>query len=533
MMMSMDDSNSRKRGRSETPTMTTAPTMQDNRAVEMDAARAAQLRDPIQRNGALNDLLKLSASHESNYSLPGDVTLKELANIAIYDCLEWQQPLPASDDEIPVFRSQRSWIKAPTHAAGDWASHCQKKLGSSRGALDLEQLKTLEVVLVILRNLSFVGANLRLLAYSPDIVAVLVGCVYEGANHYSGTGEDSSSSIGSNSLTLSAIHILVNLAPYLDVSGQKLFSDKLFYAPEKSKEGPSVPDSSAFGQAAGGKWGFGGLWLAKRLDTKEDAVSDVTKEMLLSLTSNYLVQVWSIFPALTQVLTDSKSTRPVIMTAMDLLQELINHARVGVVGSVQDQNEDDEIPTIRAILAHMPDSMLQRLIDLLYVPRLGPDSLDYVDPVHNIVTRVTTLKLLVGYDATVDTDVRDRALDVLVPLLELDSPRMAARLGFDPVTGRVRTRLLDALVPILTTAVGRNEASMLASQLFRELSRAEENKEGLQYVQERLVELASRDARVSTLVWNHLYVTPVVEEDSDADDSDTGDNDNGDDEGSD
>jgi hypothetical protein len=177
--------------------------------------------------------------------------------------------------------------------------------------------------------------------------------------------------------------------------------------------------------------------------------------------------------------------------------------------------------------------MLQRLIDLLYVPRLGPDSLDYVDPVHNIVTRVTTLKLLVGYDATVDTDVRDRALDVLVPLLELDSPRMAARLGFDPVTGRVRTRLLDALVPILTTAVGRNEASMLASQLFRELSRAEENKEGLQYVQERLVELASRDARVSTLVWNHLYVTPVVEEDSDADDSDTGDNDNGDDEGSD
>jgi hypothetical protein len=141
------------------------------------------------------------------------------------------------------------------------------------------------------------------------------------------------------------------------------------------------------------------------------------------------------------------------------------------------------------------------------------------------VTRVTTLKLLVGYDATVDTDVRDRALDVLVPLLELDSPRMAARLGFDPVTGRARTRLLDALVPILTTAVGRNEASMLASQLFRELGKAEENKEGLQYVQERLVELASRDARVSTLVWNHLYVTTVVEEESDVD---AGDNDNGD-----
>jgi hypothetical protein len=28
----------------------------------------------------------------------------------------------------------------------------------------------------------------------------------------------------------------------------------------------------------------------------------------------------------------------------------------------------------------------------------------YIDPVHNIVTRVTTLKILMGYDATVDTD---------------------------------------------------------------------------------------------------------------------------------
>ena len=78
---------------------------------------------------------------------------------------------------------------------------------------------------------------------------------------------------------------------------------------------------------------------------------------------------------------------------------------------------------------------MQRLLDLLYIPRLGPDSLEYIDPVQNIVTRVTTLKLLMGYDATVDTDVRDRALDFLVPLLELDSPRLAQR-----ETGRQRER---------------------------------------------------------------------------------------------
>ena len=133
-----------------------------------------------------------------------------------------------------------------------------------------------------------------------------------------------------------------------------------------------------------------------------------------------------------------------------------------------------------------------------------------------MVTRVNTLRLLVGYDATVDTDARDRALDVLVPLLELDSPRMAGRLGQKHEEGKppqVRTRLYDALVPILTTTAGRTEASAVAAQLFRELAQArEENQAGLDYVQSRLVELGSRDPRVSQLVWNDLYPVEVVSE---------------------
>lgn len=127
-----------------------------------------------------------------------------------------------------------------------------------------------------------------------------------------------------------------------------------------------------------------------------------------------------------------------------------------------------------------------------------------------MVTRVTTLKLLMGYNATIDADARDRALDVLVPLLELDSPRLAARLGRNIAFG-IRTRLYDALIPILTTTVGRNEASVLATQLFRELAQAAENKLGLQYMQSRMVELASRDARVSLLVWKDLYPIPPNE----------------------
>lgn len=112
-----------------------------------------------------------------------------------------------------------------------------------------------------------------------------------------------------------------------------------------------------------------------------------------------------------------------------------------------------------------------------------------------------------GYDATVDTDVRDRALDVLVPLLELDSPSMARRLGRVP-DGSIRIRMYEALVPILTTAVGRSEASMLASHLFREISKSRENWVGLRYVQRRLMELAARDPRISHLMWNHLFTIP-------------------------
>jgi hypothetical protein len=167
----------------------------------------------------------------------------------------------------------------------------------------------------------------------------------------------------------------------------------------------------------------------------------------------------------------------------------------------------------------MPDGLLDRLLDLLYVPRLGPDSLEYVDPVKNVVTRVTTLKLLAGYDATIDYEVRDRILELLVPLMELDSPRMAARIGSRGQTAR--TKVFDSVIPVLATIVGRQEAPVWADQFFRELNAAPENRVGFLYAQERLVELATRDARVASLVFNHLYVShPDDDEEEEASSAD-------------
>lgn len=140
-----------------------------------------------------------------------------------------------------------------------------------------------------------------------------------------------------------------------------------------------------------------------------------------------------------------------------------------------------------------------------------------------MVTRVNTLRLLLNYDAVVDTDVRDRALDALVPLLELDSPRMATRLARIATNNNkisnhsANIRLYDALIPAITTNTGRTEAAAVAAQLLRELAQATQDDEPQQsssgldhYAQQRLVQIASRDPRVSQLVWKELY--PVLQQ---------------------
>ena len=98
-----------------------------------------------------------------------------------------------------------------------------------------------------------------------------------------------------------------------------------------------------------------------------------------------------------------------------------------------------------------------------------------------------------------------------MPLLELDSPVMARRLGTKPSTGLPNNRLFDAIFPILATQSGRTEAPLLAIQLLRELSKAKENRLGCLYLQERIVALASRDPRVAHLAFNHLYIEEDTE----------------------
>lgn len=461
----------RKRPRSTSPNPSTKRAKLTKHAPDA-ALIAAQLKDPSRSTDALQTLLKLSSSHDLNYTLgdtAGDQVLHALVDIC-YDCLdyEYNDKAPRSQ-ETAVFSAEGTWREPPTKERAAWARHAQKQLAQP----EPKQANLLQTILVIFRNLSFVSSNVRLMRLNDHVWSILVACLYESHDEYT---EDSS---GVNNLGLHALHTLLNMAqqPQLDVTGQLTVCDTLF-----------LQDTSLY------KLGWGGMWLAKKFDAREDLV-DVPTSMVLEIALGHLVQVWSLFSALRKVITDVQSPRSVLLVALDLLKELMDQ-----VGGVVAVDAKEEIPSMSSIMKCLPQDVLERLVDFLWIPRLGPDALDYVNPLHNIVSRVSTLKLRMGYDATVDTELRDRALDVLVPWLALEEKMLSEKLG-----GKQTARLYDAVVPILTTTVGRNDATALGAQLLKYMSSSSANEAGMMYIQDRIVELASRDTRVAQLAFTHLY----------------------------
>ncbi|GKY98810.1 hypothetical protein MPSEU_000837100 [Mayamaea pseudoterrestris] len=518
--------------------------------------RAEQVLDPGSRNAALNELLIQSMSLDrSGSALASDVILKALAKVVLDDVNEGSEndllDATNNDDDKPVLQASQVWIKAPTKRTEDLAKKFQSKL-SNQGMISLHQkssnskdtMQTLQVILMIIRNYSYVSSNLRLLAYSTDVIDVLVGCLYENYDYNAGASTTTASTDdSSSSMAQSALQTLLHLAPTLDWTGQKLVTDRLFYAP--NAESYPVPASDAeteFGQLANAaSWGWMGLHLARRFDARDDVMtfdnsnnagagigggnanttasaansSMPMQDFVLALTGpRYLASTWSIFAGLTHIFTTIPAPpRQTILLGLDLLQEFVSQARIGLVGDVgvaESNSSVHNVPTLRAVLVHMPNAMLECLLECLYVPRYGPSSWDKQN-IANRPNNNNNSKQPQGYEPTVDTELRDRALQVLVPLMELDSPRMAAKLGCRS-NGQARLDLYNAIVPILTSTVP--EASTHASHFLRELSKAPENRIGFEYVQERLVELASRNQRVAQLVWNHLervsHVSPVL-----------------------
>lgn len=520
---------------------------------------------------ALNTLLVKSADHDANFSVEnegGEGIVDGL--VFVFDkCLGWtgcrcddddddgseeeqeekkrlsdNHKKNISDDDLTP--SASSWVlDRDDTPAGSWAAFCQAKFSSSsvEALTDADDVHLLAVVLMIIRNISYVAGNVRYLVQSSHILRLLSGCLYyrqsnkvitpANEQHWgsttgaaaaaaAGTTTSSTTSTTTTNLCQLAIQTLINLAPHMDITGRKVFVDRTLLSLQseqinsKTTGDHTASVTQSYGQA--NLLGWGGMLLAKRYyENRDETLSKIPNYIVQGLVSDYIRTTISIFPALIYTLdcdvdssteqhqrhhlVQQQQQRSVILSTLELLKELLD-------------NTDTH-----SIFVHTPDTLLSRLVHFLWVPRLGPDSLDYMDPICNVVTRVSTLKLLTGYDATIDFELRDRSTEILVQLTNL-SPDLKRRVGrrrcrstitattsaFDNVmvqtTKQHNARLYESLLSMIRTKVGRNDASTLACQLLANLVMVPENLAGIMYIERRLINVASYDPNVANLLCN-------------------------------
>lgn len=313
----MQDSNAKKRPRSSSPPPSASP--KPGKALSTKAIElSSQLKQPRMRNAALNELMKVTATHDVGFSINGEVILPAVVDL-FFELIGWSDQRPTQLGTKPIFSAVTAWTVHATPEDSRWASFCATQL--AKGKLGVDTLKSLEAIVMVLRNLSFAATNHRLMAYSPDVLTVLTGALYETTANNVGTSDDAAINNNTCAIATHAMHALVNLAQYLDVTGQKLLCDKLFLVDVSMEDGAlQIPNRSSFGQVADGKFGFGSIWLAKRMDTKEDFVADVPRDVVLELVCPYMQSVWAIFPAVKKVFTDPSSPRQLTMMVSGITQ---------------------------------------------------------------------------------------------------------------------------------------------------------------------------------------------------------------------
>ena len=444
------------------------------------------------------------------------------------DAIDWKE-----DDTVESSKEEYYNNMAPTVKAWDatclsgkhkrWRNFCRDKLASpltsssdANRLIDLEtETKILEMVVGVLRNLSYVAQNLRFLCHSEGILRILTGALYYRGYAVSGAGagedraEEAQSSSHQSNMCVHSLQALTNMAPLIDVTGRQIFIDRMFIESgakevlctvpgQKSEETKDAAvkavdrtkqktDSPRYGLSS--HLGFGGINLAKQYDAKAETLENVPNSVVWGLVGSHVQTVFAIFPALISILDPDDDTsasgwhRPSVQAVLELLAALI-------------ENSDN-----KGLFLCVPDVLLHRLTGMLFIPRLGPDSMDYIDPVSNVVTRVVALKLRMGYDALIDSDMRDRACDLLVKLT--DSTSCAARLVHQrhhSSSRRMNVRLYDSLLSMLSSSSG----GPLAARLLSNLALVPGNK-GMLYVERKLIAMSAKDPRIANIACNGIF----------------------------
>ena len=484
---------------------------------------------------ALNGLLQATADISANYCLGPSGEKILLALVKLFDeAIGWDE---SDDDTVSIGTLQptvSSWYASSLSSKGQkWERLCREKFASplAMSSSDPNHLidsdtdgRILDVIVAILRNLSFVAQNLRFLAYTPQVLRILTGALYYKSGGRSGDdrsgddGSSSSSSSNSTNMCVNAIQTLINLAPLIDITGRQFFIDRAFLESEAKEITCTIPDQQDEGAETNGRLpmygmasylGFGGMALSKQYDGKAETLDASIPDSVILELSGPLVQTYlAIFPALAGILNPNGNCssgwhRSSVQATLELFTALM-------------ENSENN-----AIFENIPPSMFHHLTEMLFIPRLGPDAMDYIDPISNTVVRVMALKFM-RYEATIDTDVRDRACEVLAAFTALSHHNKVA-LGLSPYKSvveneqdgtsavettssrRLNVRLYDSLMSMIASSCNRGDGGGVAMRLLRSLAAVPQNRTGILYVERKLLLLAGKDPQIASVACSGIF----------------------------
>ena len=297
-----------------------------------------------------------------------------------------------------------------------------------------------------------------------------------------------------NNICVHALHALSNLAPSFDTVGRRTFADLyLFDGDQDLTQNQSSSRSSKSTDSVDVKilvneenyglinpLGFGAIFIAKNFSVKDESFAKIPIKSIHPIVKTYIRSVFTLFPPILGLISLTTS-RAVVMSALDFLVVMMDNT--------------ENYPIFKCI----SDEIIYQLVRLSWKNRLGPVSLEYLDPVINMVTRVNPVKLLGSYDSLIDHEVRDRAIEILTKLTALNNDlkvrvgkkimmKQTEHYGIFVATSinQPNTKLYDAIISALTTKVGRDQTPLLTAKLLQNLASVPENRHGILYVQRKI-----------------------------------------------
>ena len=576
-----NESKRRKTSRGPAPPPTIDLNITHRELMNYDATNVSKIlshTNPDQVALALNALMRATSDVDANYCLGygGEKVIAMLVQL-FDDAIEFDANEEEDDNDGEVLNTNFE----PTVATWDgsslngkhkrWRKLCREKLASPLVSssdpnllLSESNVKMLDIIVSIFRNLSYVGQNLRFLYHSDGALRILTGALYYrgyssgGGGNEERSGDETYSSLNASSphnsnMCVHALQTLINIAPLIDITGKQLFIDRVFLEsdakevihsvpeqqlPPADESGEDVTDSNVNTSEKNGEQrakygastylGFGGMYLSKQYDSKAETLNNIPNSVVWDSVGYQVRALLAIFPALSAILDPDDVTtmntsssgwhRPSVQAVLELLTVLV------------------ENPDNKGVFLCTPDVMLHRLTDMLFMPRLGPESMEYVEPESNTVTRVVALKLQMGYDATIDSDMRDRSCDLLIRITDLDTglkrrlgmassmSGMARRKNDESTTPtsssllsksilsdesvssrRMNVRLYDSLLPMISSVSLKGDAGVAAVRLLSNLAQVPENKAGILYVERKLIRKSGSDPHIAKLACNGIF----------------------------